>query len=811
MRVVGRLIAYRLRAGWRGWLALALLAGLAGGAVLTAAAGALRTDAAYPAFLRQSAASSVLTGPDGTGLGSGFYPAMGRLPGVTAIAPVVGIQALPVLPGGRTPGDAVVAAPLDGRYLRQVDRPRLLAGRLPRPGAAGEVAVSQITAGLLHVRVGSRLPMVAVPGSGPRHERRLTERVVGILVARGSVLPVTDLDREPVIIGSTALWRELGRRYEGFDGAYVRLAPGTTVAGFSREVSALAAQRRYAATGGQMFVSDESVQAATIEREIRPQSLALAAFALVLALTGFLVVGQVTARQVVAGGTDDEILRALGMTRRQLAGAGLGTVAVAGLAAAVAAVVIAVAASPMMPIGPARLADPSPGVQADLAVLLPGAAAIVVLLVARAAVTAWRAAAAGRIGTAAAPALARGPAPAAWLAAAGAPATVVTGVRLALDPGRGGRAVPVRSALLGTVLSVTAVIAALTFGASLLRLVQTPRLYGQTWDAAIDVQFGNVEPGQVRAIAAQIPAITAWTFGMHGTVSIGATVVPAIGLVPGRGALISPTVLTGRPPAAPDEIVLGTTVLRQAGLAVGQRVRVAAAGRPATMRITGSAVFPFFGQGSFTPTDLGQGAIAPAAVLAAESGSAGARAYNFVLFRFAAGTSRAADLAALNRAAAPFCASVEQSTCVVAAQRPNGVTNYQRIDQTPDVLAGLLAALGLAAGAQFAVASARRRRRDFAVLRTLGMVRGQLIAVTAAQMSTLAGLALVVGLPAGLAAGHWAWALFAAAVGVAPDLAVPAAALALTVPAVLLAANAAGYLAGRTAARTGPAALLRAE
>jgi hypothetical protein len=809
MRVVGRLIVARLRAGWRGWLALALLAGVAGGAVLTAAAGALRTDAAYPAFLRQSAASSVLTGPGGTGLGSGFYPAMGRLPGVTAIAPVVGIQALPVGPGGRTPGDAVVAAPLDGRYLRQMDRPRLLAGRLPRPGAAAEVAVSQITAGLLHLHVGSRVPMVAVPGTDVRHERRFTERVVGIMVIRGSVLPVTDLDREPVIIGSTALWRELGQRYEAFDGAYVRLAPGTTVAGFSREVSALAAQRRYAATGGQMFVSDESVQAATIEREIRPQSLALAAFALVLALTGFLIVGQVTARQALAGGADDETLRALGMTRRQLAGASLGTVAVAGLAAAGLAVGIAVAASPMMPIGPARLADPSPGPQADLAVLLPGAAAIVVLLVARAAVTAWRETAAGRPGPAPAPA--RGPAPAAWLAAAGAPATAVTGVRLALDPGRGRRAVPVRSALLGTALSVTAVVAALTFGASLLRLVQTPRLYGQSWDAAIDVQFGNVEPGQVRAITARVPAITAWTYGMHGTVSIGRTVVPAIGLVPGRGALISPTVLTGRAPAARDEIVLGTTVLRQAGLRVGQHVRVAAAGRPVTMRITGSAVFPFFGQGSFTPTDLGQGAIAPAAVLAAESGSAGASAYNFVLFRFAAGTSRTADLAALRRAAAPYCASVEQSTCVVAAQRPNGVTNYQLIDKTPDVLAALLAALGLAAGAQFAVACARRRRRDFAVLRTLGMVRGQLIAVTAWQMSTLAGAALVIGLPAGLAAGHWAWALFAAAVGVAPGLAVPAAALALTIPAVLLAANAAGYLAGRTAAAAGPAALFRTE
>ena len=48
------------------------------------------------------------------------------------------------------------------------------------------------------------------------------------------------------------------------------------------------------------------------------------------------------------------------------------------------------------------------------------------------------------------------------------------GVRLALEPGRGRTAVPVRSALAGTALSVLAVTAAFTFGANLLHLVQHP-------------------------------------------------------------------------------------------------------------------------------------------------------------------------------------------------------------------------------------------------------------------------------------------------------------------------------------------------
>jgi predicted lysophospholipase L1 biosynthesis ABC-type transport system permease subunit len=101
------------------------------------------------------------------------------------------------------------------------------------------------------------------------------------------------------------------------------------------------------------------------------------------------------------------------------------------------------------------------------------------------------------------------------------------------------------------------------------------------------------------------------------------------------------------------------------------------------------------------------------------------------------------------------------------------VTNYARIDDTPEVLAGILAVLGLAALGQFAVLSARRRRRDFAILKTLGLLRRQLTAVTAWQVTTLTGLSLLVGLPVGVAAGHWAWGLFAVNVGLSPAAITP--------------------------------------
>jgi hypothetical protein len=222
-------------------------------------------------------------------------------------------------------------------------------------------------------------------------------------------------------------------------------------------------------------------------------------------------------------------------------------------------------------------------------------------------------------------------------------------------------------------------------------------------------------------------------------------------------------------------------------------------------------VFPYFGQGSFTPTDLGEGALVTASLLEPQSSAAQGGGYNFVLLRFDRGPHRAADIADFERAMRPFCATVEQSTCLISDQRPNSIVNYTRIDGTPEVLAGILALLGLAVLAQFAVASARRRRRDFAILRTLGMLRAQLIAVSAWQAAAMSGVALLAGLPLGVAGGHWAWGLFAGEVGLSPAAVTPLSLLLLTVPTAIIAAIAVTLPSGRRCAGLNPAAVLRSE
>jgi hypothetical protein len=816
MRAVMDVAAHELRARWRSWMVLVALLAVAGGAVLAAAAGALRTESAYPRLLKASKASDVLVAPYGPGLG-GYYGALARLPGVAAVAPVVGLNLGPLGHGVLAERTANVMAPIDGKLGQVLEIPKVLAGRLPAAGRAGEIVVDQRGAAMMGLQVGSVLTMRAVPNGpppganpadrGPARPSLLRERVVGIVVTRGSVLPVTEQDKAPTIVATPALFHRLGVSYVGYSGAFVKLRPGASAEEFRQRAQSIT--RRFSDTGGHVLLADENAQALTIQHAIKPEAITLALFALVLAVTALLIVGQAAIRLLATGSRNNLALAALGMTRGQLMAAGLAEVGAAAAAGALAAAGVAVAASPLMPIGAARLAEPDPGVSADMTVMAAGAAAIVVLLVARTAWQAWRIASTGGPGSGRPAATDPWSRFTARLAGAGAPVSMTAGVRLALEPGRGRTAVPARSALAGTALSVLTVTAALTFGASLLHLVNTPRLYGQRWDATIDLQFATITPADTGHRLASQPGITGWTFGNHGIIGIGGHVIPAIGLAAGKGPLLSPTLLQGRPPRADNEIVLGTSTLRQIGRHVGQRVTVTVNRRPLRARIVGRAVFPNFGQGSFTPTDLGQGAQTTAALLKLPPEVS--PGFQFVLLSFQPGPRRAADIASFHRSMTGFCHTIQQSTCVVTSQRPNGVTNYTSIDRTPAILATVLAVIGAAVLGQFIVVSGRRRRRDFAILKALGMSRRQVSMITAWQASTVTGLALLAGLPLGVAAGRWSWALFCRGLGLPVVAITPVWSVLIMVPVAIVIANALAFWPGRETARLNPADVLRAE
>ena len=120
---------------------------------------------------------------------TGYDAALAALPGVTADAPLVAINAAPVEASGALDNAATVAAPLNGNFGHTVQIPKLLAGRLPAAGAPGEVAVDQNAASQLHLHVGSVLRLVATYNDGS-HTRRIAERVTGIFVTTDSVVVV---------------------------------------------------------------------------------------------------------------------------------------------------------------------------------------------------------------------------------------------------------------------------------------------------------------------------------------------------------------------------------------------------------------------------------------------------------------------------------------------------------------------------------------------------------------------------------------------------------------------------------------------
>jgi hypothetical protein len=251
MRAIVYLAAHELRARWRGWAVLVLLVAFAGGAVLAAAAGARRTQSAYPRFLTASKASDLLVAPYGSGLG-GYFDALTQLPGASAVAPVVGLSMEPLGYGDLGASGPNIMAPVDGRFGRLLDVPKVLAGRLPAAGRAGEIAVDQRAAAMMGLQVGKVLTMRATPeppppgagaaGQNPGRPRLLREHVVGIVVTRGSVLPVNEQDKIPVILASPALFHRLGPQYVAITGAYVKLQPGASPEAFERRSQSLTRQ-----------------------------------------------------------------------------------------------------------------------------------------------------------------------------------------------------------------------------------------------------------------------------------------------------------------------------------------------------------------------------------------------------------------------------------------------------------------------------------------------------------------------------------------------------------------------------------------
>ena len=639
-------------------LAMALLIGLVSGVVLVAAAGARRTDTAYPRFLSRSHAAALLVTPAQSGLVSptqpgfrGYFRAVAGLPQVASADMVAFLQMS--LPGpGASPFSGMVAeASLSGGEGVAINRVKVLAGRIFDPADPHAVMISPVLADREHLRPGGTLHLIGYPQRNGNPDIggavRLAFRVSAIVVTDDEIVPATHELAEPRVLLSPAFSRtRLAQSFNPAGGAsYVVLRPGAGAAAFTSQATALAARYRV----GAVQVVHLATEYAAAQRAIQPEAVALAIFAALAGLIALAVLGQLLNRQLVLDSAEFPILRAFGMSRHRLALLSLARVALVTAAGAVVAIAVAIAASPLMPIGPARFAEPSPGIDINLPILGIGFGVIALapLLAQIPGVVRIASRTPGATGLEEPASHVRPSRLSPALALIGSvPGSL--GVRMAFEPGHGRTAVPVRSALAGTMLAVAAVVGAVVFGGSFLRLVGTPHSYGQNWDQQLDLQVGSVPASVGTGVLARIRGLDRYAGGNYGQVSVAAngsgsgsgTTIPAIGIdqLHGTGFL---TLLAGRAPAGPRQITLGPRTLRVLGLHVGQLVRVTANGSPSMMRIVGSAVFAAFSVGGGSATDLGNGAAVPASVLSQPNPPACPRpatCYNFFLLRYKPGT-----------------------------------------------------------------------------------------------------------------------------------------------------------------------------
>lgn len=126
-------------------------------------------------------------------------------------------------------------------------------------------------------------------------------------------------------------------------------------------------------------------------------------------------------------------------------------------------------------------------------------------------------------------------------------------------------------------------------------------------------------------------------------------------------------------------------------------------------------------------------------------------------------------------------------------------------------MAGVLALVAVAALAHVLLTSVQERRRELALLRTLGFSRRQLRASVGWHASVIAAAALTVGAPLGIALGRTVWRWFADGLGVPAPAETPGIWLAVVTAATMVVANLVAAVPGRSAARTAPATILREE
>lgn len=826
---------------WGAYLTLVLLIGLIGGIAMGSIAAARRTQAAYPAFLAATSASDLTMSTYGITNGSSassYSPKLARqiarLPEVKHVESWVGTLVAPLKPSGAPNFNAPVneVGSVNGLYFDE-DRATPVVGRMPDPRRADEFVTTSLGARDLGLHVGQVLPMgvytprqFSAPGFGtPRvpPSRKIDMRLVGVVVFNNEVVE-DDTDRLPTnILFTPALTSQLIAA-NAVQGTWY----GMQLTHGSHDIPAVEQTLVHLLpSGSDANFNATSLSANKVERAVKPESIALGVFGAIAALATLAIATLAISRQLRSADEDLQVLRALGATPITTLADRLIGVLVATLLGSLWAVIVAILLSPLSPLGPIRTVYHPPPFAYDWTVLGVGFLVLTVILGAIAVTIAYRGAP-HRRPTRSGTDLVHDSKLVEVATLSGLPPSAAIGLRFALSPGQGRSAVPARSVLIGASIAVAIVSATLTFSSGLHTLVSRPALYGWNWSYALSSQ-NDVPPSALSALNRD-KNVTAWSGSQSLAVQIDGQTVPI--LLENNHAAVTPPILSGHAVDGDNQIVLGATTLSLLHKKIGDNV-VFSFGSPATaplyipatkLVIVGTTTMPAIGgTGNFAEhPSMGTGAllsenVSPAIGRASQQADPNLNGPGIVFVRLRSGAGSPAGLTGMRRVAqlANVAFTTDPNTTgdnvqVLTVQHPAEIVNYQSTGATPVLLAAGLAFGAIVALALTLIASVRRRRRDLALLKTLGFTARQLASTIAWQASAIAVVSVIIGVPIGIIVGRQLWILFARNINAVPQPTVPASLLLVTVGTLIL-SNLVAAIPARIAAGTSPAHVLRSE
>ena len=316
------------------------------------------------------------------------------------------------------------------------------------------------------------------------------------------------------------------------------------------------------------------------------------------------------------------------------------------------------------------------------------------------------------------------------------------------------------------------------------------------------------------ALLARDHDVVSWTGGYYSVLTIDGRSVPVLGESP--GGAVQPSPLTGHGFDASDQVVLGTQTLQQLHKHIGQDVTIGRGGQARTVVIVGTATMPTVGVGHGLHLSMGTGALLDEKLIPAVNRNIeqfGSNGPNVYFVRTRPGVSPVEAGHSLQHVSDEISDAVgqPQTAQLFGVQHPGQIVNYRSMGSTPALLAGalslgVLGAIGLMLGA-----SVRRRRRDLALLKTLGFTHRQLAATVSWQASISVAIGTIIGIPLGIALGRFLWTLFARELYAVPHPTVSVPSVIAVALGALVLANVVAIVPAQRAARAPTSLVLRSE